>query len=85
MRAGVESAPPRVLLPCISIAYAYHATPTPTRGSVCEIAEGWLCVGVDESFGACYDDGVWGGEEVVNEGDGKPPLIFGRFAQVRTA
>ena len=49
---------------------------------VCEIAEGWLCVGVDESFGACYDDGVWGGEEVVNEADGKPPLLFGRFAQV---
>ena len=60
----------------------YLADGVRPRDVVCEVAEGWLCVGVDESFGACYDDGVWGGEEVVNEADGKPPLLFGRFAQV---
>jgi hypothetical protein len=53
------------------------------RDVVCEVAEGWLCVRVDESYGACYDDGVWGGEEVINESTG-PPLLFGRFAQARS-
>jgi len=51
------------------------------RDVVCEVAEGWLCVGIDRSYGGFYEDGVWGGEEVINEDEGTPPLIFGRFAQ----
>jgi len=51
------------------------------RDVVCETAEGWLCVQLDISATHMYEDGVWGGEEVVDEGAGRPPLLFGRFAQ----
>lgn len=90
--------------------------------AVCEAAEGWLCVFLDNSYEACepalsasmrlpacqrsqfvrgeptsclaadtaptlapvYDDetGAWGGEEVVQDEEGPPPLLLGRFAQL---
>ena len=50
------------------------------RDVVCEAAEGWLCVQLDTSQTHMYEDGVWGGEEMV-EVAGKPPLLLGRLAQ----
>lgn len=52
--------------------------------AVCEAAEGWLCVFIDNSYEAFYDDqtGAWGGEEVVRDEEGEPPLLLGRFAQL---
>lgn len=53
-----------------------------TKDVLCEAAEGWLCVSIDSSYGMCYEDdgGAWGGEETV-EGEDRPPLLLGRFAQ----
>jgi hypothetical protein len=47
-----------------------------------EVVEGWLIVRVDTSTEALYEDGVWGGEQVIDDNNGgQPPLLFGRFAQ----
>mmetsp|Transcript_36001 Transcript_36001/g.116265 ORF Transcript_36001/g.116265 Transcript_36001/m.116265 type:complete len:289 (-) Transcript_36001:160-1026(-) len=51
------------------------------RDVCCEVVEGWLLIRIDESREVLYEDGVWGGEEVIDAGDGGPPLLFGRLAQ----
>jgi len=55
-----------------------------TGAVVCEAAEGWLAVYLDHSYEAFYEEetGAWGGEEIVEEKDGKPPLLLGRLAQL---
>lgn len=53
-----------------------------TRDVCCELVEGWLIVKLDTSVEANYEEGVWGGEEVLDDNNGgQPPLLFGRFAQ----
>eukprot|EP00967_Tisochrysis_lutea_P038971 scaffold46756_cov31-Tisochrysis_lutea.AAC.1 len=52
------------------------------RDVVVEVVEGWLIVRVDTSTEVLYEDGVWGGEEVIDDNNGgQPPIMFGRFAQ----
>jgi len=47
-----------------------------------EVVEGWLIARIDTSCEVLYEDGVWGGEEILDDNNGgQPPLLFGRFAQ----
>ena len=47
----------------------------------CEVEEGWVAVFIDASYASYYEDGVWGGEDVVDVESG-PPLLLGRLAQL---
>ena len=52
-----------------------------TRDLRCEVGEGFLCAWQDSNYDTFYEDGVWGGEGVI-EVDTGAPLLFGRLAQV---
>jgi hypothetical protein len=60
----------------------YISEDVKARDLVVEVVEGWLIARVDTSTEVLYEDGVWGGEEVLDDNNGgQPPLLFGRFAQ----
>lgn len=59
----------------------YISEDVKARDLVVEVLEGWLVVRVDTSTEVLYEDGVWGGEALIDDNGGQPPLLFGRFAQ----